>query len=59
VDVTTYATFDAGKIRYEPSEGPIDLGSGTHTAEIQRVTLPAQGADFTVLDSFTWEFPVA
>lgn len=59
VDVTTYATFEAGKIRYEPSEGPVSLGTGDHTAEIQRVTLPAEGVDFTVIDSYTWRFRVA
>lgn len=59
VDVTTYATFEAGKIRYEASDGPVDLGTGDHTAEIQRVTLPVEGTDFSVIDSYTWRFRVA
>ena len=59
VDVTTYATFEAGKIRYETSDGPVELGSGDHTAEVQRVRLPAEGVDFTVIDSYTWTFRVA
>lgn len=56
VDVTTYATFDAGVLRYESGDGPVVLGDGEHSAEVQRVTLPAVGADYTVLDSFRWEF---
>lgn len=56
VDVTTYATFEAGKIRYEAGDGPVDLGTGDHTAEVQRVTLPSEGVDFTVIDSYTWRF---
>lgn len=59
VDVTTYATFEAGKIRYEAGDGPVDLGTGDHTAEVQRVTLPSEGTDFTVIDSYTWRFRVA
>lgn len=55
-DVTTYATFEAGRIRYESGEGPIVLTSGDHWAEVQRVTLPAEGVEFTVLDRFRWEF---
>lgn len=56
VDVTTYAAFDAGKIRYESGTGPVVLGTGSHTAEVQLVRLPAFGAEYEVLDSFTWEF---
>lgn len=59
VDVTTYATFEAGKVRYEAGDGPVALGTGDHTAEIQRVTLPSEGVDFTVIDSYTWRFRVA
>lgn len=59
VDVTTYATFEAGKIQYEPSEGPVDLGTGTHTAEVQRVTRPVEGTDYRIIDSYTWEFRTA
>lgn len=55
-DVTTYATFDAGKIRYESGTGPVTLGTGDHTAEIQRVSLPVEGAQYDVIDSFEWEF---
>lgn len=56
VDVTTYATFEAGKIRYESDAGPVTLGGRTHTAEVQRVELDAFGADYEVLDSFSWDF---
>lgn len=55
-DVTTYATFDAARIRYESGDGPVVLEEGDHWAEIQRVTLPAPGEQFDVLDSFRWEF---
>lgn len=59
VDVTTYATFDAGKIRYEGGSGPVPLDSGEHTAEVQRVRLPGEGLDYEVIDSFTWSFRIA
>jgi hypothetical protein len=55
-DVTTYATFDAGKVRYESGDGPVVLGDGVHQAEVLRVTLPTEGVEFTVLDRFSWEF---
>lgn len=55
-DVTTYATFDAARIRYESGDGPVVLEQGDHWAEVQRVTLPAAGEQFEVLDSFRWEF---
>lgn len=56
VDVTTYASFDAAKLRYESGVGPVILESGDHVAEVQWVRLPAFGAQHEVLDSFTWEF---
>jgi hypothetical protein len=59
VDVTTYAEFDAGKLRYESGDGPVVLSSGDHTAEVQRVLLPADQTEFRILDSFSWEFRVA
>lgn len=59
VDVTTYATFEAAKIRYESGDGPIELGDRRHTATVQRVRLPAYGVDYQVVDSFTWEFGTA
>lgn len=58
-DVTTYATFEAGKIRYESGDGPVTLGGRSHTAEVQRVELVEFGEDYEVLDSFTWEFRTA
>ena len=59
VDVTMYAGFDAGKLRYESGDGPVVLSQGDHTAEVQRVLLPADQTEFRVLDTFTWEFRVA
>lgn len=59
VDVTTYATFEAGKIRYESGVGPVELEGGSHTAEVQRVELEEFGEDYEVLDSFSWEFRTA
>lgn len=59
VDVTTYATFDAGEIRYEGGVGPVPLNSGEHTAEVQRVRLPGNGLDYEVVDSYTWSFRIA
>lgn len=57
VDVTSYAQFDAGKLRYEDGAGPVELTPGLHTAKAQRVRLPtADETDFQVLDSYTWEF---
>lgn len=58
-DVTAYATFEAGKIRYESGDGPVILGGRRHTAEVQRVELEAFGEDYEVLDSYTWEFRTA
>jgi hypothetical protein len=58
-DVTTYATFEAGKLRYESGRGPVTLTAGDHTAEIQQVALPVEGAEYTVVDSFEWEFRTA
>lgn len=58
VDVTTYAEFDAGKLRYESGAGPVVLGTGDHTAEVQRVLLPADETDYQVLDTYIWEFRV-
>lgn len=55
-DVTTYAVFEAGKLRYESGRGPVVLGDGEHIAEVQRVTLPVEGVDYEVIDSFRWEF---
>lgn len=55
-DVTTYAVLEAGKLRYESGDGPVVLGDGEHIAEVQRVTLPAEGVDYEVVDSFRWEF---
>ncbi|MFP3915888.1 MAG: hypothetical protein ACLFWM_13500 [Actinomycetota bacterium] len=56
VDVATYASFEAGKVRYESGEGPVELGGRQHTAEVQRVELPHEGTDFRVIDSFRWQF---
>lgn len=56
VDVTTYSTFDAGKLRYESGAGPVVLGPGEHTATVERVTQPVNGAQFRVLDSYSWNF---
>lgn len=56
VDVTTYATFDAGKLRYESGSGPVVLDPGEHTATVERVTQPANGSEFRVLDSYSWTF---
>lgn len=58
VDVTTYAAFDAGRLRYESGVGPVVLGGGEHWAEVQLVTLPHEGADYEVLDSYRWEFGI-
>jgi hypothetical protein len=43
-DVTTYASFEAGKVRYESGVGPVVLGAGRHTAEVQLVELANSGA---------------
>jgi len=56
VDVTTYAAFDAGKLRYESGVGPVVLEDGDHTAEVQRVVLADDETQFEVVDSFEWEF---
>ncbi len=56
VDVTTYATFGAGKLRYESGAGPVVLSPGEHTATVERVTQPANGTKFQVLDSYSWSF---
>ena len=56
VDVTTYAAFEAGKLRYESGVGPVVLGDGDHTAEVQRVVLAEDETQFEVVDSFEWEF---
>ena len=56
VDVTTYAAFDAGKLRYESGVGPVVLEDGDHTAEVQRVVLAEDETQFEVVDSFEWEF---
>lgn len=56
VDVTTYASFPAGSIRYESGLGPVTLEEGEHTAQVQRVRLQAAGAEYEVLDSYSWEF---
>lgn len=56
VDVTTYAAFDAAKLRYESGVGPVVLDDGDHTAEVQRVVLADDETQFEVVDSFTWEF---
>ncbi|REK11863.1 MAG: hypothetical protein DWQ40_11985 [Actinobacteria bacterium] len=58
VDVTTYATFDAAKLSYEPEFGPIELTPGVHTATVQLTSLPVDGVDYAVVDSWTWEFTV-
>ena len=59
VDVTTYAAFDAGKLRYESGAGPVELVSGDHTATVQRVLLRLDETDYRVLDSYSWEFRVS
>lgn len=59
VDVTTYAVFDAGKLRYESGDGPVVLSTGDHTATVQRVLLRLDETDFRVLDSYSWEFRVS
>lgn len=56
VDVTTYATFDAGKLRYESGAGPVVLTPGEHTATVEQVTQPENGSEFRVLDSYSWSF---
>lgn len=56
VDVTTYAAFDAAKLRYESGVGPVVLEDGDHTAEVQRVVLGDDETQFEVVDSFSWEF---
>lgn len=56
VDVTTYAAFDAAKLRYESGVGPVELDDGDHTAEVQRVVLSDDESQFEVIDSFSWEF---
>lgn len=58
VDVTIYAEFDAATLRYRSGDGPVELSTGVHTAEVQRVALPADGSEYTVIDSFAWEFRV-
>lgn len=58
-DVTTYATFEAGKMRYESGLGPVVLGAGPHTAEVQLVEVAEFGEQFQVIDSYTWEFRTA
>lgn len=55
-DVTTYAVLEAGKLRCESGDGPMVLGDGEHIAEVQRVTLPVEGVDYEVVDTFRWEF---
>lgn len=57
-DVTTYAVLGAGKLRYESGDGPVVLDDGEHSAEVQLVTLPAEGVDYRVIDSFRWEFRI-
>lgn len=59
IDVTAYAEFDAGKLRYESGAGPVELSPGDHTAEVQRVVLPADQTKYEVLDSYTWNFRVS
>ncbi len=56
IDVTTYAAFDAGKLRYESGVGPVVLDDGEHTAEVQQVVLADDETQFEVVDSFQWEF---
>lgn len=58
-DVTTYASFEAGKVRYESGVGPVVLGTGRHTAEVQLVELDEFGGEYRVLDSFSWDFRTA
>ena len=56
VDVSTYAVFDAALMRYESGAGPVTLGTGEHTATVQRVLLLEEETQFEVVDSFTWQF---
>lgn len=58
VDVTTYAVVEAGLLRYESGSGPVTLSTGDHNAEVQRVLLPTEGVQFSVVDSYSWEFRV-
>ncbi len=58
VDVTTYASLEGGVLVYESGEGPVTLQPGRHRATAQRVSLPVQGAEPVVLESFTWAFSV-
>lgn len=56
VDVTTYASFDAARMRYESGAGPIVIEPGEHIAEVQLVVLPVEGTDPEIPDSYSWEF---
>lgn len=57
-DVTMYAAFEAGRVRYESGDGVV-RSDGEHWAEVQRVTLPADEIEYEVLDSFPWAFRVS
>jgi hypothetical protein len=60
VDVTARSEMiDDGTLRYDAKTGAVDLGTGRHAAEVQRVLLPVDEIEGRVVDSFTWEFRTA
>ncbi len=60
VDVTAYADVKPGQLTYDPEVAPevVELTPGQHTARVERVSLPREGAQLRVLDFYQWRFTV-
>lgn len=60
VDVTAYADVEPGQLTYDPERAPgvVELTPGRHTARVERVSLPREGATYRVLDFYRWRFTV-
>ncbi|MDP8977206.1 MAG: hypothetical protein M3N17_01220 [Actinomycetota bacterium] len=58
VDVTSYADVRPGQLTYDPERAPgvVELTPGRHTARVERVSLPREGATYRVLDFYQWRF---
>lgn len=58
VDVTAYSDVEPGRLTYDPELAPevVELTPGQHTARVERVSLPREGAKHRVLDFYQWRF---
>lgn len=59
VDVTSVSTEGPDLLRYDTSQGIIDLNTGDHRAEARLVILSADGVETVPVDTYTWTFRLA